>query len=249
MKVLKFNLSGRTAFFKKPENNDIYFTYSVIPRVTLLGLIGSIMGLGGYIQQGSNVYPEFYEKLKDLSIGVEIKNLKASKKIHTFNNTTGFANLNESGKGATLNVRQQWLESPNWDIYIELVGDLGAELEHRFLNRQFMFKPYLGSNDHFADISNIEVFENVSEVDFTEAFKVDSLFLSKTLKICEISFDFDADIDLTSIYKFQENIPISLDSEFNLYEKEKVIQTNSYVECIDECNCVCKVGDKVIQFI
>ena len=39
MKVLRFTLSGKQAFFKKPEvNKYYYFTYGHIHRVALLGL-------------------------------------------------------------------------------------------------------------------------------------------------------------------------------------------------------------------
>ena len=70
MKALKFNLSGKTAFFKKPDvNSYIYFTYGNIHKISIMGIIGSCLGLGGYNQQTKEEdYPQFYEKLKDLNI-------------------------------------------------------------------------------------------------------------------------------------------------------------------------------------
>ena len=39
LKVLRFQLAGRTAFFKKPEVNTYgYFTYGMIHKVALLGM-------------------------------------------------------------------------------------------------------------------------------------------------------------------------------------------------------------------
>lgn len=65
MRALKFTLSGKNAFFKKPEVNAyFYFTYGQIHRVALLGILGAIVGYKGYGCTGT--YPEFYEKLKDL---------------------------------------------------------------------------------------------------------------------------------------------------------------------------------------
>ena len=53
MKVLRFTLSGKQAFFKKPEvNKYYYFTYGHIHRVALLGLLGAVMGYSGYAQIG-----------------------------------------------------------------------------------------------------------------------------------------------------------------------------------------------------
>ena len=49
MRALKFTLSGKNAFFKKPEvNKYYYFTYGHIHRVALLGLLGTVMGYSGY---------------------------------------------------------------------------------------------------------------------------------------------------------------------------------------------------------
>ena len=41
MEILRFSLSGKTAFFKKPEvNTYFYFTYGNIHKVALLGIFG-----------------------------------------------------------------------------------------------------------------------------------------------------------------------------------------------------------------
>ena len=46
MEAVKFTLSGRNAFFKKPEVNAYYyFTYSHIHKVALLGIFGAILGM------------------------------------------------------------------------------------------------------------------------------------------------------------------------------------------------------------
>lgn len=49
MRALKFTLSGKNAFFKKPEVNAyFYFTYGQIHRVALLGILGAIVGNKDY---------------------------------------------------------------------------------------------------------------------------------------------------------------------------------------------------------
>ena len=51
MEILRFNLSGKNAFFKKREVNTFcYFTYGNIHKVALLGMFGAILGYGGYTQ-------------------------------------------------------------------------------------------------------------------------------------------------------------------------------------------------------
>ena len=75
MKAVKFTLSGKNAFFKKPEvNTYYYFTFGQIHKVALLGMFGAILGYDGYaqkkwtkIKKGQSIvkeYPEFYEKLQ-----------------------------------------------------------------------------------------------------------------------------------------------------------------------------------------
>ena len=84
MRAVSFRLSGKSACFRKPDVNlYAYFTYSNIHKIALLGLLGAIVGYGGYTQlfeknrglkKGSleydDGYPEFYEKLKDLKISI-----------------------------------------------------------------------------------------------------------------------------------------------------------------------------------
>ena len=90
MRILKFTLSGRNAFFKKPDVNSIlYYSYGNIHKVALLGLFGAILGYDGYnkmkfhnqnIKNKKNkkeegiIYPEFYDKLKDIKISISPNN-------------------------------------------------------------------------------------------------------------------------------------------------------------------------------
>ena len=80
MKALHVTLSGKTAFFKKPEVNTFYyFTYGNIHKVALLGIFGAILGYGGYAQMKAEKrkskdleegYPEFYERLQNLKVSL-----------------------------------------------------------------------------------------------------------------------------------------------------------------------------------
>ena len=50
MQALKFTLSGKTAFFKRPEvNTYYYFTFGNIHKVALLGIFGAILGIRAII--------------------------------------------------------------------------------------------------------------------------------------------------------------------------------------------------------
>ncbi|MFR6330936.1 MAG: type I-B CRISPR-associated protein Cas5b [Eisenbergiella sp.] len=117
MEILKFNLKGSHAFFKVPEvNTYYYFTYGNIHKVALLGMLGAIMGYKGY-QIEDKDYPEFYEKLQYLNVSIvpEQKQGYFQKKIQVFNNSVGYASKEAGGN---LIVKEQWLENPEWTIYI-----------------------------------------------------------------------------------------------------------------------------------
>ena len=98
MKVLKFNLSGKFAFFKNEVMNDMYDTYPHIHKPALLGLFGAILGYNGYAQTqkvfGTKEidFPEYYEKLKDLKIAIVPKKQSFTKVLETFTNTTSMFN-------------------------------------------------------------------------------------------------------------------------------------------------------------
>ncbi|HJF40214.1 MAG TPA: type I-B CRISPR-associated protein Cas5b, partial [[Clostridium] spiroforme] len=159
MKALKFTLSGKTAFFKRPEvNTNYYFTFGNIHKVALLGIFGAILGYQGYNATKDKGLPEFYQKLHDLKISIipRNKNGYISKKIQYFNNSVGYAS-NELG--GNLIVKEQWLENPIWDIVVLLDCQEADMLALSLLNNTCIYIPYLGKNDHPANISNVEIIE------------------------------------------------------------------------------------------
>ncbi|MGL4739469.1 MAG: type I-B CRISPR-associated protein Cas5b [Sarcina sp.] len=244
MDVLKFRLSGKTAFFKKPDvNSNVYFTYGSIHKVALLGMFGAIIGYSGYnkiniLSKTSNVYPEFYEKLKALKIAIEPnnKNNSINKKIQVFNNSVGYASQEAGGN---LIVKEQWLENPSWNIYVLLNNDEALELKEDILNRRAKFIPYLGKNDHIANIDNIEVIKDVIKV--TDFGNIDSLFKKGNIKT---KFDDEAD---ECFYRYQEYLPVALNEVTSLYEFENFIYTNMLVYDTDDLY-VLNVNEKNIAF-
>ncbi|MCQ4635972.1 type I-B CRISPR-associated protein Cas5b [Anaerovorax odorimutans] len=224
MDILKFTLSGKDAFFKKPEvNSYYYFTYGNIHKVALLGIFGAVLGYGGYRQmEESDINPEFYRKLKRLRISIapdEKGRGSFSRKIQSFNNSVGYAS-NE--KGGNLIVKQQWLENPCWDIYVKLDTEESLKLKESLLNRKSIYLPYLGSNDHPADIRCVEVCRAEPVKDMEEE-RIDSLFPNGTVVL-----DFDGDSEYP--YLYQEFLPLTLDETSNQYQLERFFFSNFPVE-------------------
>lgn len=245
MDALKFTLSGRTAFFKKPEvNTYYYFTYGNIHKVALLGILGAISGYKGYNQQEveGTIYPEFYEKLKNIKIGIVPRNEKGyiSKKVQVFNNSVGYASKE---LGGNLIIKEQWLEEPKWDIYILIDGDIEKELANRIINKRATFIPYLGKNDHMADIIDIELIKDIKKSDI--ASRIDSLFIKDNFNL--VPFEDDFSEEYIQPFKYEEILPIALEENTNKYELETFIYTNSELENIKD-SIVYKCNEKIIFF-
>lgn len=240
MKAISFILGGKTAMFKKPDvNSYAYFTYNNIHKPALLGILGSIIGLGGYTQLFNknkqieelnksikkkedkkpldDGYPEFYEKLKDLKVSIRPlgNNGYFSKKIQVFNNSVGYASKE---LGGNLIVREQWLEKASWQILI--LEDDSAEfikLKEFLLTEKCSFIPYLGKNDHPANIKNVKNIELNKNIEFE---KLDSLFIEDELEIYS-----RAGRDILP-FLFKESSPVFLQNDFHFYINKNFIFTN-----------------------
>ena len=239
MEALKFTLSGNSAFFKDNVINTVYLTYGNIHRVALLGIFGAILGYGGYSKQNDMLkkkdkkkpdYPEFYEKLKDIKISIVSngKNGYFNKKLQTFNNSVGYASKEEGGN---LIVKQFWLENPSWDIYILLDCDEAKKIADYIQNRKAIYLPYLGSNDHLANIMDVEIID-IEEKMSSEDETIEILSMIKDSDISEKKknvFSMDKNSIRDDIYKYSEYLPVALSKDLNQYEKEKMTITNMSV--------------------
>lgn len=233
MKILRFILKGDHAFFKKPDVNEfVYFTYSNIHKVALMGIFGSILGLKGYNQQDKekDIYPEFYEKLENLQVSIvpmsKSSNMFA-KKIQTYTNTVGYAN-----KDGTLIVKEQWIENPAWEIYVKVDDEISEKLADYILNRKAVFLPYLGKNDHFARIEGAEMLKDIDSVTNLKSVKtLACLFMND---IVTLSGEYSEDEDNDELpYKYTESLPYALEENTNLYELSKFTYTNMEIEHLE----------------
>lgn len=211
MDILRFTLSGKQAFFKNPEVNAYnYYTFGHVHKVALMGIFGAILGYGGYNQmKKDDDFPEFYKKLENIKISIVplCKKGRFNKKIVEFNNSVGYA----GDRQQNLIVKQQWLEEPVWNIYLQLDSDEGRSISDAILNHKCVYMPYLGSNAHPADITDTAIISG----EITDSPKhIDSLYLKRCVEM-----DID---DCEAIYfKYEETLPIAMDKELNMYKYEK----------------------------
>ena len=261
MRILKFTLSGKSGFFKKPDvNSNLYFTYGNIHKVALIGLLGAVLGYGGYNSMNiKNIFnkkkkeavqdfPEFYERLKDLKISIVPNGEKGfiSKKVQIFNNSVGYASKEQGGN---LIVKEQWLENPSWDIYIIIDDEESEKIEESITNHKTVYTPYLGKNDHIADITNVEVIdENQIEIK-EEINKLDCLYLRNDFKLEVIKDDFGdfSDDDIEDYFKYEEKLPYELEKNTNMYITKSFICTNMKIKKCSDTD-VYRIKEKNIVF-
>ena len=235
MKALRFRLSGKTGFFKQPDvNTYLYYTYGQIHRVALLGLLGATLGYKGYNDKDRDKYPEFYKKLKDLKISIVSEGNDGifDKKLQIFNNSTAFASNEEGGN---LIVKQVWLENPSWLIYILLDNDQSELIKEYILDKKTIFTPYLGTNDHMANISDCEIVD----IEKSNAKIINSLFWDEDFKLRLKS----------KIYKYEENLPFFLEEDTERYIRKKTLASNGEVRKKSDKNVIFEDIDNKLKLV
>ena len=238
MEVIGFTLEGRFGFFKKPDvNTYLYFTYGNIHKVALIGILGAILGYKGYnrmsfskkyaqdfkglIENNQRCYPQFYEKLNHLKAAIIPKEVNINKKVQIFNNSVGYACKEQGGN---LVIKEQWLENPSWNIYIVIEDEESKELSKALIDKDFVYIPYLGKNDHLADIKDIHIISEIKETN--KFYTIDSMFIKDDFEIIERD-NFDDLEEEIPIFKYEEKLPISLDEITNKYEMKNFVYTNA----------------------
>lgn len=257
MEILRFTLSGRNAFFKKPEvNTYCYFTYGNLHKVALLGIFGAILGYGGYTQmQGWEKgkkqqklqagFPEFYERLKDLKISILplYERGLIPKKVQTFNNSVGYASREQGGN---LIVKEQWLENSKWEICVLIDSQEAEKIKKAVCQSKCVYYPYLGKNDHPADIKNVSV-EDAAEIDF-EMGTLDCLAPKDIVHIADLDYDEQEELGAFSEFKYEELLPCGMDEWTNHYIMRKFQYTDAFVDVDSRSVYQLKDGKKIVFY-
>lgn len=253
--TIKFELSSRTAIIKKPESNETYYTYKFPHKIMLLGILGAIIGLNGYnyysfkkyLEEPVEELPEFYSKLRNLKIAI-IPNMKSKNfntKIQTFNNSVGYASKEE---GNNLVVKEQWLENPSWDIYI--LDDESNEykkIKEYLINKKCEYIPYIGKNDHFANIKNVEIKTVTSKKsDYIDSIFDESILSGYIDEFVEM-FAFGIDFAKEPEYKYKEILPTKLNEKIGYTDFKPFIYTNKKLNISDKVELYL-VEDKIVYY-
>lgn len=216
MEALKFTIEGLGGSFTRPSFNSVVSTYSHIHKISILGVLGAIIGISN-ADYKKGTLPKFYKELNDLKISIVPHNTMFFKKKVVIMGSNGFLNKESNFVG-----NYDTLLNPKWDIYLvnESNNPNYEKIKHNLLNNESYFCPYLGRNHWFASISNVEVLDaNI----VNNATHIDGLFLNKDIDTEE--FD---DFEEEEIY-FEEYMPTSFMDEIIQYNEEKFVLTNREV--------------------
>jgi CRISPR-associated protein Cas5h len=227
-KLLSIDLFADFGMLKKPDTNEpVYLTFNMLHKPALLGIFGAITGLSGFKEQG--VFPEYFEKLKALKVGIapletETKKYHDSgnftKTIIKYNNSTGLAS---DEAGGNLMVTEQTLVAPAYRCYLMLDSNNPdhAVLHHNLVRYKAEFLPYLGKNECAL------WWENATPLQYdyyapTGPFRISSLFIKEeSLKDGTRKVWFIPGITrtATSTFMYFENLPIGY-ADKPLYQYE-----------------------------
>lgn len=253
--TIKFDLTANMAIIKKPESNETYYTYRFPHKIMLLGMLGAIIGLNGYnyyalkkqLGEKVNELPEFYSKLEKLKVAIipKIKDNNFKYKIQTFNNSVGYASKEE---GNNLVVKEQWLEKPYWEVYIlQDDSEEYSKIKDYLINQKCEYIPYIGKNDHFADIKNVEI-KNANLVH--NPSYIESIFNQEILTEHVESFEewlaFDFNVEKKQ-YEYKESLPTRLNEKVGYTEFKSFLYTNKKLQVKSEMELY-QVEDKTIYY-
>lgn len=234
-KIISVDFSSPFGFLKKFDiNEDIYLTYNCLHKPALLGILGAIIGLKGYYQayfEGKNKLPEYFDKLKDIKVGIEplkSSNGNFQKTVIVYNNSVGYASKETGGN---LIVKEQTLISPSYRVYF-LLNEANEEQNKLYLslhNKESVFIPYLGKNDFQIYWDNFQEYKiNTTKPDYD--FLISTIFIKE--EIVKDSIKKENLISPTQINKepffiYFERLPIGFSEITKNYELEEFVYTNA----------------------
>lgn len=221
MKVLKFEIWGDYAHFRKPYTTTSPLTFPFPPRTAIAGIIGAIVGKPKYDISCQN---------EASNIAISLSSSNPTKKVRVGQNLTQVPNINDLKRGfydlkKTANklnqIRYEFLKDPKYIIYFNH-NDEGIydSLKDHLENHTSVYTPYLGISELIANFKFIGEF-NIEEKQPNETLlNINSVASKKFLK--ENSIDFDGNGEYFNI-----RMP-------NRLNEERIVQ--EYVEILFERN-------------
>ena len=242
-KAIVFDIGSSFGYFRKGFTTTNALTHAVIPRSSVEGLIGAILGLS---------ISEYPEKLQSSQIAVEI--LSQVRKInmkYMHINPDWWQNIsvylrNESNSRTiqfAVPASVEFLVSPRYRIYFDN-QDVGEELHRRLIAKRTHYTPFLGTSSMISWIKYIGEFE-YQEASSTEYFPVSSIVpFSKMPKM---------KLEKNSRFAIEDGLPIHIDNQRVLQGTYKIVYSPdpSTIIIMDKGLMECQFRDmkKYVKFL
>jgi len=165
--VVVFDVWSDFAYFRRPYTTTNALTYNLIPRSSIEGLIGAILGIP---------ITEVSDRLFNSKIGLGILNPIKKIPFSTIHTHTDFwFEMQAYLKGKTVKkkdfrarVSLELLVEPKYRVYFS-DPNLGKDLEARLKKHETIFTPYLGTSTMLAEFTYIGTFDyNVTKRETSE---------------------------------------------------------------------------------
>ncbi len=236
-KIISIDLKSDFAFFKNPEFNgeleSKHYSFDSIHKLSLLGIFGSLVGLGGIrYTEGDNFLPEYYNTFKYLKIGIRNINDRIEKTWIKINSGSG---LYSKEPGGVLNLDYHVIINPNYRIYVlldtdnekenELYSVLKDNLSGYFGSIHFGKSYFIISRENFKEYDfykKEDVFEGVVNTIFECEYKLKTSRFDKNENINVLGFLFEKNSNIK--YERMISLPkeyIKLKNGKNKYDKYK----------------------------
>lgn len=255
-KLISFDLQADFAFFKKPDYNDgLLLSYNMLHKPALLGILGAIIGLAGY--QEKKKFPEYYQILSGISIGIEPLEGKHeqgnfSKTMVKYTNTVGYAN-----QDGNLLIEECMLIRPGYRCYLLLsLDDVNQVKLYEYLKTgQAEYIPYLGKNEFQAWFSDSFIEYDFKDFHPVADFRVSSLFIKEGVikdKCIKTKFRQSMGGVLNeSSFSYFERLPVGFDPVLLQYQLAEFVYTDWLFKADSEISMLFSIKDnsneKVIQ--
>jgi CRISPR-associated protein Cas5h len=243
-KIISIDFKADFGLLKKPDTNEpIYLTFNMLHKPALLGILGAILGLGGFSEAKEEelkqpkpkrgekqkpILPKYYQELKELKIGIkplQDENGNFEKTIIKYNNGVGYANLD-----GNLIISEQTLIKPAYRCYLLLDNDdeLHTQLCDYLKSSKAEYLPYLGKNDFSVWWDSFQEYDFKSFNTTEKSFKLSSIFIKEqTLKEgVQRSKGFKPKPTPTSKFMYFENLPVGYNTDLIQYEYEPFAYTD-----------------------
>jgi len=247
-KLVSIDLYADFGCLKKPDTNDpVYLTFNMLHKPALLGILGAIAGLEGFLekppakkQKGKDLFSReeetpakvavYYDALQGLKIGIRPlrhENGNFSKTILTYNNGVGYANLD----GGNLIVTEQMLIAPAYRCFIlfEKEDEVSRLLYNNLRNRDAEYLPYLGKNEFSAWWEEWQEYSFQKFEPNERSFEIRSVFI-KEEPVKDGKTRQPYKVASIPNFMYFENLPIGYDEQLMQYEYNAFAFTNCQLE-------------------